>query len=112
MGMKDPEVGRLKAFFFVGIAYFVIAVIVPAILIKAKGAAFSFPTAGWTWSLIVNALVSMSMHPPKGGLSGIPIPFMVGIVLAAVGGCLVALFKPAPAPAAPPTEQAIVQTHR
>lgn len=134
MGMKDAVNGRYKAFLFVGIAYFLVAVLVPLILLKAKGAEFAFPTQGWTWSLaagtagaigafgillafgakgipaavmsivfagapIVNAFVSMALHPPAGGLKGISWQFLVGIVLAAVGGCLVALYKPAPGPA-------------
>ena len=45
---------------------------------------------------IVNAVVALSLHPPAGGLSEIKWPFYVGIVLAAVGGCLVTLFKPGP----------------
>ncbi|MEM8930470.1 MAG: hypothetical protein AAGE94_04815 [Acidobacteriota bacterium] len=136
MGMKDPVLGRWKAFLFVGIAYTIVAGILPIILLKAKGAELSFPTQGWTWSLaagaagafgafgillafgakgspaavmsivfagapIVNAFVSMALHPPKGGFSAIPIPFLIGIVLAATGGCLVALYKPAPGDAAP-----------
>ncbi len=143
IGMKDPEAGRYKAFLFVGIAYLVIAVVVPLILLKVQGASFHFPVKGWSWSFvaglagalgaffiimafgakgtpsavmsivfagapIVNAFVSMSMHPPRGGFSGIPIPFMIGVVLAAVGGCLVALYKPAPAPKAPPAPVAQV----
>lgn len=144
MGMKDPVNGRYKAFLFVGVAYFLVAVVVPLILLKFKGAEFAFPTQGWTWSLaagvagaigafgillafgakglpaavmsivfagapIVNAFVSMALHPPAGGLKGISWQFLVGIVLAAVGGCLVALYKPAPGPAkaqAPPVETA------
>jgi hypothetical protein len=43
---------------------------------------------------IVNALVSMYYHPPHGGLSDIKWQFWAGIVLAAVGGSMVALFKP------------------
>ena len=43
---------------------------------------------------IVNAFVSMCMHPPKGGLASIPWPFFLGILLAAAGGCLVTLYKP------------------
>ena len=43
---------------------------------------------------IVNALVSMAMHPPKAGFGSIPWQFYLGIVLAAAGGGLVTLFKP------------------
>ncbi len=54
---------------------------------------------------IVNALVSMWQHPPSGGLSEVKWQFWAGILIAAIGGSMVALFKPdAPAkkPATPP----------
>lgn len=47
---------------------------------------------------IVNALVSLSLHPPKGGWDAVPIPFYLGIVMAAVGGYLVVKFKPGDPP--------------
>lgn len=43
---------------------------------------------------IVNAIVSLLLQPPAGGFSGIRWPFFAGIVLAALGGCLVTLYKP------------------
>ncbi|MCL4197321.1 MAG: hypothetical protein KJZ69_07485 [Phycisphaerales bacterium] len=54
---------------------------------------------------IVNALVTLAMHPPAGGWSAVRWPFVLGIVLAACGGMLVTLYKPAPgsAPARPVT---------
>jgi hypothetical protein len=57
---------------------------------------------------IVNAIVSMAYHPPHGGLGAVKWQFWAGIVITAIGGSMVALFKPdAPAPAkpaaAPPT---------
>ena len=59
---------------------------------------------------IVNAIVSMLYHPPHGGLNEVKWQFWAGIIIAAVGGSMVALFKPdapAPKPAAKPgTEQA------
>lgn len=50
---------------------------------------------------IVNAVVVLVQHPPAGGISSIRWPFFAGIVLAAVGGMLVTLYKPAPGPAKP-----------
>ena len=54
---------------------------------------------------IVNAVVVLTLHPPKGGFGGLPWQFYAGIVLAACGGMLVTLYKPGPAapPAAPVT---------
>ena len=50
---------------------------------------------------IVNAFTAMAVHPPAGGLSALRWQFILGIVLAAVGGCLVSLYKPGPAPPEP-----------
>jgi drug/metabolite transporter (DMT)-like permease len=47
---------------------------------------------------IVNAVAATMMHPPKDGWGGIAWQFYAGIVLAAVGGCLVSYYKPMPAP--------------
>ena len=49
---------------------------------------------------IVNAIAATLMHPPKGGFGAIAWQFYAGILLAAAGGCLVSLYKPAPAPKA------------
>jgi drug/metabolite transporter (DMT)-like permease len=43
---------------------------------------------------IVNAIAAMVMHPPVGGLSSLRWQFILGILLAALGGCLVTLFRP------------------
>lgn len=133
LAMGDPVNGRYKAFLFVGIAYFLIAVLAPLAVLKFNGAEFSFPAKGAWLSLfagtlgaigafgillafgakgtptvvmaivfaaapIVNAIAASLMHPPKGGWGGIAWQFWAGIVLAAVGGCLVSYYKPAPAP--------------
>lgn len=134
--MADPENGRYKAFLFVGIAYFLTAVLAPLALLLARGASWKYPGSGMTWSLIagivgaigafgvllafgakgtpavvmsiifagapvVNALYSIWIHPPAGGMSSIKPQFFVGILLAALGGCLVTYYKPNP-PAAKP----------
>lgn len=133
--MKDPATGRYKAFLFVGIAYFLIAVLAPLAVLWFKGATWQFTPSGMVWSLlagtvgaigafcvlvafgaggapsvvmsiifagapIVNAVVALSMHPPAGGVRALPWQFILGILLAAVGGCLVTLYKPPPAHAA------------
>jgi uncharacterized membrane protein YeaQ/YmgE (transglycosylase-associated protein family) len=138
--MKDPAAGRYKAFLFVGVAYFLIAVLTPLGVLWFKGATWQFTASGMAWSLlagtvgaigafcvlvafgtggspsvvmsiifagapVVNAVVALSMHPPAGGVRALPWQFMLGIVLAAVGGCLVTLYKPAPARAGHPTAQ-------
>jgi len=140
--MKDPANGRYKAFLFVGLAYFLTAVLAPLAVLLAKGADWDYPKNGMGWSLvagiagavgafcvllafgakgtppvvmsivfagapIVNALVAIWQHPPAGGLGSIKPQFFIGIVLAALGGCLVTYFKPnPPAPARPQPQSA------
>ena len=131
VGMADPVNGRYKAFLFVGLAYFLTAVLAPLLVLKLQGAAWSFPAKGALWSLlagtvgatgafcvllafgakgtpavvmtivfagapIVNALYSIVLHPPAGGWAGIRWQFYIGLLLAALGGGLVTLYKPAP----------------
>ena len=50
---------------------------------------------------IINAIVSLAMHPPAGGVSAIRWQFFAGILLAATGGMMVTLYKPGPGPAKP-----------
>lgn len=47
---------------------------------------------------IVNAVVATVLHPPVGGWGSVRWPFFVGILLAALGGCLVTLYRPTPSP--------------
>jgi hypothetical protein len=47
---------------------------------------------------VLNALYSLVLHPPAGGWRSLPWPFVLGLLLAALGGSLVTLYKPAPAP--------------
>lgn len=140
----DPVAARYRAFLFVGIAYFLTAVLAPLILLMLKGAAFSGYTGkGMAWSLIagivgaigafgvllafgaggkpgvvmsivfagapvINAVYSLWLHPPAGGWGTIKPQFYLGIVLAALGGCLVTFYKPAsPAPASPKAVAAV-----
>jgi uncharacterized membrane protein HdeD (DUF308 family) len=135
IAMKDPVFGRYKAFLFVGVAYFIFAVLAPLALLKLQGSDFNFPSKGLWISLfagilgavgafgillafgakgvpqvvmslvfagapVVNAVVATWMHPPKDGRAGVPWQFYAGILLAALGGCMVSLYRPAPAPAA------------
>ena len=131
LGMKDAANGRYKAFLFVGIAYFLTAVLAPLVVLLMRGADWSYPKGGMLWSLVagiagalgafcvllafgakgtppvvmsivfagapvVNAFYSIIQHPPQGGLSSVKPQFFLGIVLAALGGCLVTYYKPNP----------------
>lgn len=52
LGMADPVNGRYKAFLFVGLAYFLTAVLAPLVVLKLQGAAWTFPAKGALWSLL------------------------------------------------------------
>ena len=52
VGMADPVNGRYKAFLFVGIAYFLTAVLAPLAVLASNGASWKFPAGGMWWSLL------------------------------------------------------------
>ena len=52
---------------------------------------------------IVNAVTAILLHPPPGGFGALRWQFLLGIFLAAMGGFLVSMYKPGPAPAKKPT---------
>lgn len=52
LGMGDPINGRYKAFLFVGLAYFLTAVLAPLLLLALSGANWNYPIKGMAWSLI------------------------------------------------------------
>lgn len=136
LGMNDPVNGRYKAFLWVGIAYFITAVLAPLAVLLANGADWTFTNRGIGWSLaagilgaigafgvllafgakgtpavvmsivfagapVLNAGYALFLHPPAGGWQRLPWQFVLGILLAALGGCLVTLYKPAPASSRP-----------
>jgi len=43
---------------------------------------------------VINTFVAMLLHPPEGGVRALPVPFMLGCVLAAVGAFMVAKYAP------------------
>ncbi len=129
LSMGDAVNGRFKAFLFVGLAYFLVAVIGPAVMLLLNGAAWNFTGKGVSWSFlaglvgaigafsvlltfglggrpavvmsiifacapIVNAVVATLSHPPAGGWGAVRWQFVAGILLAAIGGCLVTFYKP------------------
>jgi hypothetical protein len=144
VAMADKSNGLYKAFLFVGLAYFLTAVLAPLGMLVARKADWTLPTAGMGWSLVagiagavgafcvllafaadgkpgvvmsivfagapvVNAVVAVLLHPPQGGLGSIKPQFYLGILLAALGGCLVTLYKPAPPKPAPMPAAAVKQ---
>lgn len=129
VGMNDPAHGRIKAFLFVGGAYFLIAILGSSLNLYFSGASWVFPAKASVYSLIagvagalgalfllfafgvngkpmvvmsivfagapiINALFSMIVS--EQGLTKVfemPLPFYLGIILAATGGALVSYYK-------------------
>src|SRR5438093_13619388 len=52
INMKDLANGRYKAFLFVGIAYFLTAVLAPLLALVMRGADWNYPAKGMWWSLV------------------------------------------------------------
>jgi drug/metabolite transporter (DMT)-like permease len=52
VAMADQVNGRFKAFLFVGLAYFLVAVLAPLLLLILKGANWKYPIGGMGWSLV------------------------------------------------------------
>ena len=131
----DPANGRYKAFLFVGVAYFLVAVLAPLAMLLITKSDWKMTSSGMGWSLIagtvgaigafgvllafsaggkpavvmslifagaplVNAAVAITLAGQWGQIRPM---FVVGIVLAAVGGYLVVTQKPKPAPHTKPT---------
>ncbi|HYF51185.1 MAG TPA: hypothetical protein VEJ63_17350 [Planctomycetota bacterium] len=134
-GAAGFDHNRMKAFFFVGVAYVLVAIIAPAVVMLVNGDSFDFLThpKGLKLSLFAGilgavgaftALMGLSSNPLPGpqaasqvmsvifagapvvaaiyavsqradGFSGLPWQFFLGLVLAAAGGALVTLYKPA-----------------
>ncbi len=144
-GMIGDPNARYKAFLFVGIAYFITAVLAPLAVLVLGGANWKFSGGLMGWSLlagivgaigafcvllafgakgspavvmsiifagapIVNALVVISLDKTWGQIRW---PFIAGILMAAIGGCLATLYKPPPKhhgqPAALPAVQSAAQ---
>ena len=142
----DMVNNRYRAFLFVGIAYFLVAILGPILVLKLRGAPLLTVNGSGAWlslvagtvgaigafgvllafgaapkpvtlyvpvimsiifagAPIVNAITALILHPPPGGLAAMRPQFFLGIVLAALGGCLVSLYKD-PKPASTPATMA------
>ncbi len=56
MAMADPVNGRYKAFLFVGLAYFLTAVLAPLAILALRGSDWSLPVKGMVWSLVAGTV--------------------------------------------------------
>ncbi len=77
----------------VGAFTLVLALGAAAQIYKGAAAAAVMPIV-FAGAPIVNTLTAMSLHPPEGGLRALPLPFLLGCVLAAGGAFLVAKYAP------------------
>jgi hypothetical protein len=75
----------------------------------AKGSPSVVMSIVFAGAPVVNAVVALWQHPPKGGWAAIPPQFWLGIAMAAIGGCLVTLYKPAPPAGKPAAPAAAVE---
>jgi hypothetical protein len=93
-----------------GVAWSVLAGIVGAVgafgvllAFGAKGTPAVVMSIVFAGAPVLNAIYTLTVHPPAGGWQKLPWQFVLGIALAAIGGCLVTLYKPASgAPTAKP----------
>lgn len=88
--MDDKVNGRYKAFLIVGFAYFVIAVLGPALLLFFKKGGFSMTASGVTWSFIAGAVGAIGAFCvllafgaiPKGESPGTWVPVVMAVIFA------------------------------
>jgi hypothetical protein len=90
----------LKALLCVGVAYFLIGVLVPAATLGAVCIIWSFRSGGLPFYVmplvfggapIVNVLVTMAIHPPKAAINPL---LYVGFAFAAAGAGMVLYYRP------------------
>jgi hypothetical protein len=87
VNMKNPENGRLMAFLWVGLAYFLTAVVAPLIILKLKGgniAFWSYPTKGWQWSLIAGTLGAIGALGVLLAFGKMPSPAYVPVIMSII----------------------------
>ena len=85
----------------VGAFTLVLALGAAAQIYKGAAAAAVMPIV-FAGAPIVNTVVAMSVHPPAGGFKSLPVPFLLGCVLAATGAFMVAKYAPSSTGGTPP----------
>ena len=85
----------------IGAFTLVLALGAAAQIYKGAAAAAVMPIV-FAGAPIVNTVVAMSVHPPEGGFKSLPLPFVLGCVLAATGAFMVAKFAPTNTGSTPP----------
>ena len=100
LSMHDAVNGRYKAFLFVGIAYFLVAIIGPILLLALSGANWSFPVKGMIWSLIagtVGAIGALGVLLAFGAGGKPPVVMTIIFAGAPIVNAVVALLQHPPA---------------
>ncbi|MDG1173284.1 MAG: hypothetical protein P8M67_03200 [Opitutales bacterium] len=85
--MGDKENGRLMAFLWVGLAYFLTAVIAPLIILKLKGANiffWTYPIKGWQWSLLAGTLGAIGALGVLLAFGKMPSPAFVPVIMSII----------------------------
>ena len=85
--MGDKENGRIMAFLWVGLAYFLTAVIAPLIILKVKGgnvAFWTYPLEGWRWSLIAGTLGAIGALGVLLAFGKMPTPAYVPVIMSII----------------------------
>ncbi len=60
---------------------------------------------------VINTITAMLLHPPEGGLKGLPLPFIAGCILAVGGAFLVAKYAPSNTGSAAPAAAGAAAKH-
>jgi hypothetical protein len=84
--MGDPVNGRYKAFLFVGVAYFLVAVLAPLAVLKMNGATWSFPARGLWWSLVAGTVGAIGAFGVllAFGAAPKPVPVYVPVIMSII----------------------------
>jgi hypothetical protein len=103
-GMHDPANGRMKAFLFVGIAYFLSAVLAPLLILVLSGANWNYPMKGMVLSLIagivgsigaLGILLALNAAPKPVG-PYVPVIMTIIFALAPVLNAIISMFVSPP----------------
>jgi len=84
--MGDPVNGRYKAFLFVGVAYFLVAVLAPLAMLKFSGASWVFPSKGSWWSLLAGVVGAVGAFGVllAFGAAPRPVPVYVPVIMSII----------------------------
>ena len=86
--MGDPKWGRIMAFLWVGIAYFITAVLAPLIILyfnkEGSIAPWTYPSAGWKWSLIAGTLGAIGALGVLLAFGKMPSPAYVPVIMSII----------------------------